>query len=53
MQCGRLARVDKYEELRARVLEGRSDANINFEDLRRLRQVRRVIVRYGLEAEEV
>jgi len=93
LQCGRLARVDKYQQLRARVLEGRSDANINFEDLRRLlvwlgfeerirgshhifrkqgvrelidlqeegneakvyqvRQVRQVIVRYGLEAEEV
>jgi predicted RNA binding protein YcfA (HicA-like mRNA interferase family) len=28
--------VDKYEELRQRIFEGRSDANINFEDLRRL-----------------
>jgi predicted RNA binding protein YcfA (HicA-like mRNA interferase family) len=28
--------VDKYEELRQRIFEGRSDASINFEDLRRL-----------------
>ena len=28
--------MDKYEELRARVLAGKSDANINFENLRRL-----------------
>ena len=92
MRCGRLARVDKYEEIRARVLQGKSDANINFADLRRLliwlgfeerirgshhifrkqgvrelinmqqdgnkakvyqvRQVRRVILRYGLGREK-
>jgi hypothetical protein len=28
--------VDKYEELRARILQGKSDANINFRDLRQL-----------------
>jgi len=28
--------MDKDEELRARVLQGKSDANINFRDLRRL-----------------
>jgi len=38
-----LARVDKYEELRARVVEGKSDANINFEDLCRL------LLRLGFE----
>ena len=92
MQCGRLAPVDKNQQLHARVLEGRSDANINFADLRRLliwlgfeerirgshhifrkqgvrelinlqqdgnkakvyqvRQVRRVILRYGLDREK-
>ena len=84
--------MDKHQQLRARVLEGRSDANINFADLRRLliwlgfeerirgshhifrkqgvrelinlqqdgnkakvyqvRQVRRVILRYGLGREK-
>jgi predicted RNA binding protein YcfA (HicA-like mRNA interferase family) len=34
--CGRLARVDKYEELRARILQGKSDANIKFQDLRQM-----------------
>ncbi len=33
---GRLARVGKYEELRERILQGKSDANINFPDLCRL-----------------
>ena len=93
MRCGRLTRVDKYEELRVRVLQGKSDANINFQDLRRMllwlgfderirgshhifrkqgvrelvnlqeegnkakvyhvRQVRQVILRYGLDKEKV
>jgi len=35
--------VDRYEELRARVVEGKSDANINFEDLCRL------LLRLGFE----
>ena len=30
---GRLAPVDKYEELRLRILQGKSDANINFDEL--------------------
>jgi len=91
-RCARLAPVDKNEELRARVLQGKSDANINFRDLRNLllwlgfeervrgshhifrkqgvrelvnlqeegnkakvyqvRQVRQVILRYGLNREE-
>ena len=90
--CGRLPRVDKFEELRTRILQGKSDANINFRDLRQLllwlgfeervrgshhifrkqgvrelvnlqeegnkakvyqvRQVRQVILRYGLDKEE-
>jgi len=85
-------RVGKYEELRLRILEGKSDANINFDELRHLlqglgfeerirgshhifrkqgvrelinlqqegskakvyqvRQVRQVILRYGLEGEK-
>ncbi len=89
MTCGRLAPVGKYEELRLQILQGKSDANINFDELRHLlrwlgfeertrgshhvfrkhgvrelinlqregskakvyqvRQVRRVVVRYGLE----
>jgi predicted RNA binding protein YcfA (HicA-like mRNA interferase family) len=32
----KLARVDKHEELRRRLLQGESDANIDFEDLRRV-----------------
>jgi len=36
VRCGRLAAVGKYEELRLRILEGKSDANIHFDDLRRL-----------------
>lgn len=84
--------VDKHEELRRRILQGESDANIDFEDLRRLlawlgfaerirgshhifrkqgvrelinlqkegnkakvyqvRQVRRIILRYGLVGAE-
>ena len=87
--CVRLRPVGKYEELRLRILQGASDANINFDDLRHLlqwlgfeertrgshhifrrngvrelinlqregskakvyqvRQVRQVVVRYGLE----
>jgi len=35
--------VDRYEELRARVVEGKSDDNINFEDLCRL------LLRLGFE----
>jgi len=35
--------VDRHEELRARVVEGKSDANINFEDLCRL------LLRLGFE----
>ena len=35
--------MDRYEELRARVVEGKSDANINFEDLCRL------LLRLGFE----
>ncbi len=38
-----MARVDRHEELRARVVEGKSDANINFEDLCRL------LLRLGFE----
>jgi predicted RNA binding protein YcfA (HicA-like mRNA interferase family) len=34
--CVRLPRVDKSGELRLRILEGKSDANIPFDDLRRL-----------------
>ncbi len=92
MRCGRLAPVGKYEELRLRILEGKSDANINFDELRHLlewlgfeerirgshhifrkhgvrelinlqqegskakvyqvRQVRHVVLRYGLEGEK-
>jgi hypothetical protein len=84
--------MDKYEELRARILQGKADANINFRDLRQLllwlgfgervrgshhifrkqgvrelvnlqeegnkakvyqvRQVRQVILRYGLDKEK-
>ncbi len=84
--------MGRYEELRIRILQGGSDANINFDELRRLlgwlgfeertrgshhifrkpgvrelinlqqegnkakvyqvRQVRRVIARYGLEGEK-
>lgn len=40
---GRLACVDKYEELRLRILQGESDANIDFDDLRRL------LLRLGFE----
>lgn len=36
LTCGRLAPVAKNEELRLRILEGRSDANISFDDLCRL-----------------
>ena len=32
--CGRLSPVD-YEELRLRILQGKSDANLDFDDLRR------------------
>ena len=35
--------MDRHEELRARVVEGKSDANINFEDLCRL------LLRLGFE----
>ncbi|MGA8185000.1 MAG: type II toxin-antitoxin system HicA family toxin [Terriglobia bacterium] len=28
--------MDKYEELRARILQGKADANINFRDLHQL-----------------
>lgn len=28
--------MDKYEELRRRILQGESDANVDFDDLRRL-----------------
>lgn len=34
--CGKLTRVDKHAELRLRILQGESDANIDFDDLRRL-----------------
>lgn len=34
--CGKLARVDKNEELRLRILQGESDAIVDFDDLRRL-----------------
>ncbi len=84
--------MGKYEELQLRILQGKSDANINFDDLRRLlewmgferrirgshhifrkrgvrelinlqqegtkakvyqvRQVRQLILRYGLEGEK-
>ena len=30
--------MDKYEELRLRILQGKSDANINFDELRHLLQ---------------
>ncbi len=36
MTCGRLVPVGKYEELRLRILEGKSDANIDFDELRHL-----------------
>ncbi len=89
LTCGRLTPVGKYEELRLRILQGKADANISFDDLRHLlrwfgfeertrgshhifrrqgvrelinlqregskakayqvRQVRQVVVRYGLE----
>ena len=32
--CDRLARVGEHEELRLRILQGQSDANINFDELR-------------------
>jgi hypothetical protein len=32
--CGRLGHVGKNEELRLRILQGKSDANVNFDDLR-------------------
>jgi hypothetical protein len=91
-RCDRLWLVGKYDDLRLRILEGRSDANISFDDLRHLleflgfdertrgshhifrragvrelinlqqegtkakvyqvRQVRRVILRYGLEGKK-
>jgi predicted RNA binding protein YcfA (HicA-like mRNA interferase family) len=35
-KCVKLGRVDKYEALRLRILEGRSDANIKFDELRHL-----------------
>lgn len=90
--CGKLTPVEGFDELRRRILQGESDANINFEDLRRLlgwlgfqerirgshhifrkqgvrelinlqkegnkakvyqvRQVRRIILRYGLQGGE-
>jgi|SRR5271157_773149 len=90
--CGKLGPVGNYEELRLRILQAKSDANINFDELRRfllwlgfeertrgshhifrrqgmrelinlqregskakvyqVRQVRQVIVRYGLEGEK-
>lgn len=31
--CGKLPRVNKHKELRTRVLQGKSDANVNFRDL--------------------
>lgn len=34
--CGKLARVDKAAETRHRILLGESDANIDFDDLRRM-----------------
>jgi len=89
---GRLGRVGKHEELRLRILQGKSDANISFDDLARMlcclgfeertrgshhifrrqgvrelinlqregsrakvyqvRQVRQVLLRYGLEGEK-
>jgi len=91
LTCGRLDGVGKYDELQLRILQGRSDANIDFGELchflrwlgfeertpgshhifRRygvwelinlqregskakvyqVRQVRQVVVRYGLEGE--
>jgi predicted RNA binding protein YcfA (HicA-like mRNA interferase family) len=33
LSCGRLQLVGNYDELRLRILEGRSDANIDFDDL--------------------
>ncbi len=36
LTCGRLVPVGKYEERRLRILEGKSDANINFDELRHL-----------------
>jgi len=88
LACGRLTPVHKYAELRLRILQGESDANLDFDDLRhllawlgfeertrgshhifrkqgvrelinlqkegnkakvyRVRQVRRIILRYGL-----
>jgi len=92
LTCGRLGAVGKYEELQLRILQGKSDANINFDELRhflqwlgfeertrgshhifrrhgvrelinlqregskakvyQVRQVRQVVVRYGLEGEK-
>ena len=91
MTCGRLGAVGTYEELHLRILQGKSDANINFDELRhflqwlgfeertrgshhifrrygvrelinlqregskakvyQVRQVRQVVVRYGLKGE--
>ncbi len=34
--CDRLTAVGRYEELRLRILQGKADANIDFEDLRHL-----------------
>ena len=92
LTCGRVTSVGKYEELRLQILEGKSDANISFGELRHLlewlgfeerirgshhifrrhgvrelinlqqegnkakvyqvRQVRQVILRYGLTGEK-
>ena len=92
LTCGTLKPVGKYREFRLRILQGKSDANINFDDLRhflqwlgfeertrgshhifrrqgvrelinlqregskakvyQVRQVRQVVVRYGLQGEK-
>ena len=36
LACGRLSRVEKYHELRLRILQVKSDANIDFDELHHL-----------------
>lgn len=36
MTCATLSPVDKHEQIRLQILQGKSDANIDFDDLRRL-----------------
>ncbi len=36
LMCATLVPVGRYEELRLRIVQGKSDANINFDELRQL-----------------